>query len=57
VPAATVEALKARGHAIVAGVSGYERALFGRGQIIRHDAGGVLTAGSDARADGKAIGA
>jgi len=38
-------------------VSGYERALFGRGQIIRHDAGGVLAAGSDPRADGKAIGA
>jgi gamma-glutamyltranspeptidase / glutathione hydrolase len=57
VPGATVEALKARGHAIVAGVSGYERALFGRGQIIRHDAGGVLVAGSDPRADGKAIGA
>ncbi len=57
VPATTAEALKARGHGIVAGVSGYERALFGRGQIIRHDAGGVLAAGSDPRADGKAIGA
>ena len=57
VPAATADALKARGHGIVAGVSGYERALFGRGQIIRHDAGGVLAAGSDPRADGKAIGA
>jgi gamma-glutamyltranspeptidase/glutathione hydrolase len=55
VPAATVEALKARGHGIVAGVSGYERALFGRGQIIRPDAGGQLVAGSDTRADGKAI--
>ncbi len=56
-PAATAEALKARGHSIVAGVTGYERSLFGRGQIIRHDANGRLVAGSDPRADGRAIGA
>ncbi|HTE50794.1 MAG TPA: gamma-glutamyltransferase family protein [Kofleriaceae bacterium] len=53
---ATAEALTARGHAIVAGVTGYERSLFGRGQIIRRDADGSLVAGSDRRADGRAGG-
>jgi hypothetical protein len=35
-------------------VTGYDRALFGRGQIIRRDADGGLIAGSDRRADGRA---
>jgi gamma-glutamyltranspeptidase / glutathione hydrolase len=54
IPAATVEALAARGHALVPGVSGFERSLFGRGQIIRRDPDGTLTGGSDPRADGEA---
>lgn len=38
-------------------VSGYDRGLFGRGQIILRDAAtGWLTAGSDSRADGCAFG-
>lgn len=37
--------------------SGYGRGFFGRGQIIRRDPkSGVLTGGSDPRADGQAIG-
>ena len=52
-----VEALAARGHKMKANVSGYERALFGRAQIIKRDRRtGVLWAGSDGRADGCAIG-
>lgn len=54
IPAATARELTARGHDVVSGIAGYERALFGRGQIIRRDAAGALTAGSDPRADGKA---
>ena len=46
-PAATVDELRAAGHDIVANVGGIERALFGRGQIIRGD-----DAGSDRRCDG-----
>ncbi len=47
--------LARRGHPLRL-VSGYERALFGRGQIIRRDPdSGVLTAGSDPRADGCAM--
>src|SRR5262245_6431241 len=56
VPAATVDALRARGHEIVAGITGYERALFGRGQIIRRERD-ALVAGSDPRADGIAASA
>jgi gamma-glutamyltranspeptidase/glutathione hydrolase len=33
-------------------IGGYERALFGRGQIILRDDAGTLTGGSDPRADG-----
>ena len=37
-------------------VSGYDRSLFGRGQVILRDAEtGVLVAGSDPRADGCAM--
>jgi gamma-glutamyltranspeptidase/glutathione hydrolase len=51
-PAATVAALRERGHLLVPGVSGYARALFGRGQVIRRNPDGTLTGGSDPRADG-----
>ncbi len=55
-PAALVRGLERRGHPVRAGVSGYERALFGRGQIICREPEGVLWAGSDPRADGCALG-
>jgi gamma-glutamyltranspeptidase/glutathione hydrolase len=54
IPAATGEALAARGHPLVTGVTGFARSLFGRGQIIRRDPDGTLTGGSDPRADGGA---
>jgi len=47
--------LAAMGHAVKK-VSGYDRSLFGRGQIILRGADGVLSAGSDPRADGCALG-
>jgi gamma-glutamyltranspeptidase/glutathione hydrolase len=48
--------LAAMGHKLRP-VSGYARAVFGRGQIILRDPGtGVLAAGSDPRADGLALG-
>jgi gamma-glutamyltranspeptidase/glutathione hydrolase len=51
-PEATQRALAEMGHPTFT-VSGQERAIFGRGQIILRDsATGVLTAGSDPRADG-----
>ena len=51
-PEATFTGLQKMGHPVYA-VSGYERALFGRGQVILRDAdSGVLCAGSDPRADG-----
>jgi gamma-glutamyltranspeptidase/glutathione hydrolase len=56
-PAATVAALRARGHDVVDGVTGFDRALFGRGQIIRRDRDGTLVAGSEPRADGCAASA
>ena len=56
IPPSVVEGLTQRGHIIRPGVSGYGRALFGRGQIIRRDLDGVLWGGSDPRADGCAIG-
>ena len=52
VPAATAQELRARGHHTYPGVSGFDRALFGRGQIIRVESDGRLVAGSDPRADG-----
>jgi gamma-glutamyltranspeptidase/glutathione hydrolase len=55
IPGRTVADLAARGHP-VRKVSGWNRALFGRGQVILRDsATGVLTGGSDPRADGCAM--
>lgn len=53
-PEATMDALKKMGHPLYP-VGGYERALFGRGQVILRDPQtGVLCGGSDPRADGYA---
>ena len=55
IPQETFDQLQTMGHP-VRWVSGYERALFGRGQVILRDAEtGVLCAGSDPRADGCAM--
>jgi len=54
IPSPTRATLRARGHRIQER-SGWERSAFGRGQIIRRDATGVLWAGSDPRADGCAM--
>lgn len=55
IPAETVADLTRRGHQVQE-VTGWERALFGRGQIILRDPeSGVLTGGSDPRADGCAM--
>ncbi|MFT3893549.1 MAG: gamma-glutamyltransferase [Anaerolineales bacterium] len=54
-PKETMDALQAMGHPLYA-VSGFERALFGRGQVILREAEtGALCAGSDPRADGCAM--
>lgn len=54
-PEAVIADLTGRGHQIRE-VSGWERALFGRGQVILRDAQtGILTGGSDPRADGCAM--
>jgi gamma-glutamyltranspeptidase/glutathione hydrolase len=54
-PQETIDGLKKLGHSVYM-VDGYERALFGRGQVILRDPDtGVLTAGSDPRADGCAM--
>ncbi len=54
-PAVTVQALEAMGHHLRL-VSGHERAIFGRGQIIQRRADtGVYWAGSDPRGDGQAL--
>jgi gamma-glutamyltranspeptidase/glutathione hydrolase len=56
IPDETIADLTGRGHEVLSNVGGYERALFGRGQIILRDPGtGVLTGGSDPRADGCAM--
>jgi len=50
-----MNALIERGHAVKMG-DGYKREIYGRGQIIVRDpATGILSAGSDPRADGCAI--
>ena len=51
-PEATVSGLRRLGHPVEPGLAGFSRALFGRGQVIRRDAGGTWTGGSDPRADG-----
>lgn len=54
-PAETIAGLQKLGHPTYP-VAGYERALFGRGQVILRDpATGTLAAGSDPRADGCAM--
>ncbi|MFZ2361985.1 MAG: gamma-glutamyltransferase family protein, partial [Anaerolineae bacterium] len=54
--AALIDALRAKGHD-VAVTAGMGRTLFGVGQVIRRDSDtGVLTAGSDPRRDGCAVG-
>jgi gamma-glutamyltranspeptidase/glutathione hydrolase len=54
-PDRTIEGLFELGHSIRL-VTGYERALFGRGQVVLRDPeSGVLTGGSDPRADGCAM--
>jgi len=53
-PQETYSALEKMGHPLYS-VSGYERALFGRGQVILRDPEtGALCAGSDPRSDGYA---
>jgi gamma-glutamyltranspeptidase/glutathione hydrolase len=55
IPTNVVSGLEKMGHPVYS-VSGYERSLFGRGQVILRDAEtGVLCAGSDPRADGCAM--
>lgn len=53
-PVSVMSALAEMGHP-VRPVSGWGRALFGRGQVILRDNGGTLSAGSDPRADGCAM--
>jgi gamma-glutamyltranspeptidase/glutathione hydrolase len=55
IPEWTRADLARRGHEVRC-VAGYERALFGRGQVIlRDEQTGILTGGSDPRADGCAM--
>ena len=55
IPEETFSGLEKMGHPVYR-VTGYNRSLFGRGQVILRDPEtGVLTAGSDPRADGCAI--
>ena len=55
IPAEVFDRLGQMGHPVYS-VSGFERSLFGRGQVILRDAeSGVLCAGSDPRADGCAM--
>jgi gamma-glutamyltranspeptidase/glutathione hydrolase len=54
VPEATVNALRDMGHDLKPGITGLDRAVFGRGQVIRRDPDGHLAAGGDPRADGGA---
>ena len=53
---AIAEDLRSRGHEVESQIDGLDRAIFGRGQIIRRDpVSRVLSAGSDPRADGCAM--
>jgi len=55
IPERTIADLARRGHDVQC-VGGYERALFGRGQVIHRDEEtGTLAGGSDPRADGCAM--
>ena len=55
IPPSVMSELQTMGHPVYP-VSGYDRSLFGRGQVILRDAEtGVLCAGSDPRADGCAM--
>ena len=55
IPASVVSELEAMGHPVYT-LSGFDRSLFGRGQVILRDPEtGVLTGGSDPRADGCAM--
>lgn len=54
IPLKAMAKLAEMGHP-VRPVSGWERALFGRGQVIVRDNGGTLAGGSDTRADGCAM--
>ncbi|BDA50498.1 Glutathione hydrolase proenzyme [Coccomyxa sp. Obi] len=52
-----VEGLRKRGHTVHSNVRGHDRAVFGRGQIIKRDPKtGVLWGGSEPRADGQVLG-
>ena len=55
-PKSVLEELKRTGAPIPDVLSGQRRSLFGRGQVIHRREDGVLCAGSDARADGCAMG-
>ncbi len=56
IPVETMSKLAEMGHEVVP-CSGWRRGVFGRGQVILRDPEtGVLTGGSDPRADGCAIG-
>lgn len=56
IPISVMSELATRGHTVIP-TAGMSRMIFGRGQIImRNPESGVLTAGSDPRADGHAIG-
>lgn len=52
-PKSTTDALREMGHPLYE-LGGYDRAAFGRGQVILRDESGVLCGGSDPRADGVA---
>jgi gamma-glutamyltranspeptidase/glutathione hydrolase len=54
-PGLPAKELAAMGHEVDVR-TGFDRSLFGRGQIILRQPDGVLMAGSDPRADGCAIG-
>jgi gamma-glutamyltranspeptidase/glutathione hydrolase len=54
IPIKTMSSLSEMGH-VIKPVSGMNRALFGRGQVILRDQEGGLAAGSDPRADGCAM--
>jgi gamma-glutamyltranspeptidase/glutathione hydrolase len=54
IPIKTMSTLAEMGH-VIKPVSGMNRALFGRGQVILRDKEGILAAGSDPRADGCAM--